>query len=781
MWDSPPTSEPANVATWAAYNETPMTSHCGLVLALLLLGGVTGAAGQDPTDRAALERLRDSLGTVSDSLSLKGLETATIAVAKRDRDDALIHLRLGFIAYRIGEIGDAAPHFEDAAGEFEWASQLRPAWPYPWYGLGRSELAIGARSPIAVENLKQQLHLDHLSKAITAYGKAALADPSFTQPVIELVNAALRQRVRAETDVALSVARLAAASASGNPAFQLARGRIEREVGEADSAIVAFSAFLAAGGDSGVGLLERARTEYFAHRDSAGERDYFAGAGAARSPDAVLMYRTDASWIASPGEMAALDSLGTPGARAAWLGRFWARRDVADVREPGERLAEHYRRWFYALHSFKLVSPHRHYDFTEVYRTTESEFDDRGIVYLRQGRPDLRSQYAGAGGAVASDLEPNESWLYHRPGGDLIFHFVSRGDVQDFKLVQSLVDALSFDRRNGLASGGDTSSLVRGLFASRAAFGPMYDRIGNTLSSANVMAAISQDRQTGTASIAVGTTTDAFGHNFEQSLEPSVGEFVVGAPAGDSTGVGQVVHVVFAIPADRLTPVPARGGVAYPLKFRLYVSDRRDSLIAVVDTLRVFGARQRLRSPQFLSGQLEARVPPGAFRARLMIESRDGSAGDVIENDSLSVGNFNGRQFTMSDLVVGRAGDLVWVSGHDTVAVNPLDRFTVGGEAQIYYEVYGLTAGTPYHTEIRLEKSGGGSIFGAIRRLFGGGHPPVLLAFDATSDGVASRVHRVVALRDTPTGVYLLTVRITDPVTQRVVTRTHHFEVVAGN
>jgi GWxTD domain-containing protein len=756
-----------------------MISRRGVTLGFFLLGGATCAMAQEPADRAALERLRDSLETATDSIGLKGLEAATIALAKQQRDDPLIHLRLGFIAYRIGEIGDAAPHFEDAASEFEWASELRPAWPYPWYGLGRSELAIGARSPIAVENLKQQLHLDHLSKAINAYNKAALADPTFAQPVIELVNAALRQRVRAQTDVALSVARLAAASASGNPAFQLARGRIEREVGEADSAIPAFSAYLAAGGDSGLGLLERARTEYFANRDSMGQVDYYAGAGAALSVDAVRMFRTDASWIASPAELEAFDSLRTSGARAAWLRQFWARRDVADLREPGERLAEHYRRWFFALRSFKLVSPHRHYDFTEVYRTTESEFDDRGIVFLRQGAPDQRAQYAGSGGAAASDLEPNESWLYHRPGGDLIFHFVSRGDVQDFKLVQSLVDALSFDRRNRLASGGDTSALVRGLFASRSTFGPMYERIGNTLSSSNVMAAIAEDRQTGTASITVGTTTDASRHHFLESLDPTVGEFVVGA--ADSSGKGQVVHVVFAIPADRLTPLPVASGIAYPLRFRLYVSDRRDSLIATIDTLRVFGVRRPLRSPEFLSGQLEVPVPAGAYHARLMIETRDHSAGNVIENDSLTVGNFSGREFTVSDLVVGHAGDLAWVSGHDTIVVNPLDRLQVGGEAQIYYEVYGLTAGTPYHTEIRLEKRGGGSIFGAIRRLFGGGRPPVLLAFDATSDGVASRVHRAVALRDTPTGEYLLTVRITDPVSQRVVTRTHHFEVVAGN
>jgi len=731
------------------------------------------AAAQSSEERAALERLRDSLETVTDSVDLKRFEAATIAVAKLHRDDPLIHLRLGFVAYRLGEIGNATSHYDDAAGEFEWASELKPDWPYPWYGLGRSELAIGANAAIAVENLKQVLHLDHLSKAITAYARAAAADSTFAQPVIELVETALRQRVRAETDVALRVARLAAASARSNAAFQLARGRIEREVGEGDSARAAFGAYVADGGDSGLGLLELARTDYYLHQDSAGEVEYYAGVRAAGSVAAVRLYRTDFSWIATPAELASFDSLPTPAARASWLREFWNRRDVADVRRPGERLAEHYRRWFYAIHAYELVSPHRHYDFTEVYRSPQDLLDDRGVVYLRLGPPDQRSAFSGTEGVAASGVEPNESWLYRRPGGDLIFHFVSRGDVQDYKLVESLTDALSFDDRRRLAFGGDTSSLVRGLFASRSTFGPLYERIGNTLTS-NVLPAIAEDRQRGTYSIGIGTTTDDNRHRFDESLDPLVEAYLVGL-AGDSAA-HQELHVVFALPGERLTPVPTQSGVLYPLRFRLYVSTDRDSLVARVDTMRVFGVRQALRAPEYLTGQLQVPVPAGDYRYRLLIESRNGESGDVA-TDSIAVASLDGRRFAISDLVLGRAGDLSWSEAGDTVFVNPLDRFPAGGDARLYYEVYGLPAGTPYHTEIRVERKGGGSIF---HRLFGGGRPPVLLSFDAASDGPETRVHRTVALRDAPTGAYALTLRVTNPATGRAVTRTRYFEIVSA-
>lgn len=747
------------------------------LLALLMLAATTVAAAQTPDERAAIERLRDSLEAATDSVALKHLEAATIEVAKANRDDPLVHIRLGFIAYRLGEIAKAPSHYDDAAGEFEWASELRPGWPYPWFGLGRSELAIGAHTAIAVENLKQVLHLDHLSKAIAAYSKAATADPTFAQPVIELVDAALRQRVRAETDVALRVAREAAAAARGNPAFQMARGRIEREMGEGDSARAAFAQYLADGGDSGVGLLELARTDYFLHQDSAGQREYFAGARAAGSVAAIRMFRTDFSWIATPEELASFDSLPTSEARARWLQEFWSRRDVADVRRPGERLAEHYRRWFYAIRAFGLMSPHRHYDFTEVYRSSQDLLDDRGVVYMRLGHADQVRSYSGIGGAAASGVEPNESWLYRRPDGDLVFHFVSRGDVQDYKLVESLTDALSFSDRQRLQLGGDTSGLVRGLFFSRASFGPMYERIGSTLTS-NVLPAIAADRQRGTYSIGVGTTTDDDRQRFDEFLDPVVAGYLVGAM--DSAADRQVLHLVFAIPADRLAPVAGASGVVYPLRFRLYVSTRQDSLVASVDTLRFFGAPQILRRPSYLSGQVEVPVPAGDYRYRLLIESRDGSSG-AVATDTFAVTPLDGRRFAASDLVLGRTGGLSWSARGDTVFVNPLDLFAGGADAQLYYEVYGLPAGATYHTEIRVERKGGGSIFSAIRRLFGGNHPPVQLEFDAASEGPVSRIHRAVNLRDVPNGSYELTLRITDPATGRVLTRVRRFEVVSAN
>ena len=736
---------------------------------------------QSPADRAGIEALRDSLSTVTDSAGLARLEATTIAIARQRRDDPLVHLRLGFIAYRLGEM-TVKSHYDDAAGEFEWAAELQPDWPYPWYGLGLAELALGESSVLALENLRQMLGKDYLSKAARAFARATEVDPSFAFAVVDLANTALTQRIKPRLDVALSAVRLAAASPAGRHAdVQLVRGRVEREAGEADSAIAGFRAFLAVGGDSGVGLLEVARTLYFARRPTDAWTAYFAGARAATSAGALTLYRSDLSWIADSVELAAFDALPDPPARARWLEAFWSRRDVVEARDVGERLAEHYRRWFYARRSFRLVSRHRHYDITEVYHAKQTEFDDRGVIYLRHGEPDRRARFACADAEQPNGegCAPNESWLYRREaaeGGDLVFHFAARGDVQDYKLIESLVDALGF--RSGVQAGAYSDPRVSELYASRDEFGSLYGRVGHSLNAPG--SALAEDRAHGRRSIVVGTTSDSYAQRFDEALDVVASEFVIGT--GPGVGQGQMLHVVFAVPGERLTPelAGAGAGLLYPLHFRVVVSDSADRVVARLDTLRVFGAREALRRPSYLTGRLSLPVPVGRYRYRLLVMTPDGTAGDLVRQDTLDIRPLTGTAFAVSDVVLGRDGSgLVWVTAGDTVRLNPLSRFPEGSAAELYYEVYGLARGASYHTVVRLEREGRRSLLGAIGSLFGGGRAPVLLEFDAAAEGPVTRVHRGVALRDIGKGMYRLTVVITDPASGVSATRARRFQVVA--
>src|SRR5437773_9008538 len=103
--------------------------RCLIVLLALSIPAAKGLSAQLPAERAAIEALRDSLAHVTDSLSLKRLEAATIQVAKQHRDDPLVHVRLGFLAPRLGEFPTRKSLSPDAAGGFEWPPGPRPGRP----------------------------------------------------------------------------------------------------------------------------------------------------------------------------------------------------------------------------------------------------------------------------------------------------------------------------------------------------------------------------------------------------------------------------------------------------------------------------------------------------------------------------------------------------------------------------------------------------------------------------------------------------------------------------
>lgn len=86
--------------------------------------------------------------------------------------------------------------------------------------------------------------------------------------------------------------------------------------------------------------------------DAAGKEAYFRGAMTISTPEEATTYRTDLLWIAERDELREWDALGT-GAHEKWLRAFWGKRDLADARLPGTRLPEHFRRWRFAIKSYR--------------------------------------------------------------------------------------------------------------------------------------------------------------------------------------------------------------------------------------------------------------------------------------------------------------------------------------------------------------------------------------------------------------------------------------------
>ncbi len=740
---------------------TVCLSIAGLFVAL-------NVAAQTPVQRVSVAAFRDSLAAIDDTIALRELESAMIDVARVDRDNALLHVKLGFLAYRLGELTGAKQHLNDAGSEFEWAADLEPEWPYPWYGLGLAELAMGEVSMIALENIRQALGLDYLSRAARAFGMAALADPAFANAIVDLAETAMAQRVRPRLELALGAVREAARTTAARiPEVQLARGRVERMVGEGDSALAAFEQYLVLGGDSGIGYLEVARTLFYVNRPQQAESLYYAGAPLAVLPKAVAATREDLSWVATPEELESFDLTPTE-ERADWLRDFWRRRDVAEARASGDRLQEHYRRYFYSLHNYALMSRHRRYGPVNPFRTEQRMFDDRGIIYLRHGEPDERAFFNAPG------VDPNESWLYVRPDENQIFHFVAAGDLQDYKLVESLTDILGLGVSIELQASGRSHPGTQDLYLSRMTLDPVYQRL-TTTSAAGQGRVMARERQMGERAIAFGTTTDSYRLRFEFPLGATVQHYVIGDPDGD----GGKVLVVFAIPGSAVAAQPLGERLAYPVRMRVVAASQSDDYVAYLDTTRVFMTSEPIGPHQHLSGYLTVPVPHGDYVVRVVLGQPWRDVGEVHLAEGTVVPDFSADSLTVSDLIVGREGSgLVWRVGDRAMNLNPLHDFPQGADLDVYYEVHGLERGTLYRTRLEVHKQGGGSIFGWIGRLFGGGGPPISISFDGVAEGRATTVLRQVDISSLKPGSYRLKIVVEDPVSGAEVERESELKVV---
>ena len=111
--------------------------------------------------------------------------------------------------------------------------------------------------------------------------------------------------------------------------------------------------------------------------------------------------------------------------RGTYLLTFWQRQDPTPATVENERLVEHWERLDYARQWYDTPEPRG--------------YDDRGMIYIRYGPPDSRTQMV-----VPGNVNPNECWSYYTFGREIVFDFVYRAsvyrllfDINEITTVQS--------------------------------------------------------------------------------------------------------------------------------------------------------------------------------------------------------------------------------------------------------------------------------------------------------------------------------------------------------
>ncbi len=706
------------------------TLRRGTFLLFLLWGGEVAA--QAPSERRALERLRDSIAVSVDTAGLLALETQGIALARAERDNPMHHLRLGLLALRLAELRPGA-HLDDAIGEFEWAVELRPEWPWPWYGLGMAESRARNRAADFAGGLWTMLGLDRDRRAGRAFARAVAADPTFVSGLVEFARVALEQRLDAPIQPALEALREATASPIGwHPELLLIRGRLERLVGEADSARRAFQRSLLLGTRSDLIQLELARTLALlpAVAPEAVARAYFAGA-ATRDREVVAMYRRDLEPIARDVDLQAFDAREGV-ARAEWLQRYWAQLGARDLRDPDDRLAEHFRRWDVARRDFRLPPFRRRYRWgLEIYQSGDSELDDRGVIWLRHGPPALRIEWPRVEYLRRPEKRNfgNESWRYDRPEGPMVLHFVAHDDPQDFRAVDTPIQ-LDVPLWQLEARAHELPGVQRMVRAGPATADWVTEEV----------------RLQGRASITIATETTAWERSYAGVLTGRAQWLAAGERDGQP-----LAHLVYAVDADSLRQIGARRGEhSVPVRVRASFLARDGNVVATLDTV------QHLPMPgegvRLVAARVEVPVRPGPLKVRYGVDAGP-ELGAVYPVDSIVAPRIGGRRLEASALLMGRERvSLPWeATPTDTAWLDAGGIYPVGDTLTVYAEAYGLQAGVRAEVSLSLTKERTG-----LSRLLGGRTQVIALSERVTTPGGPLRIRRQLGLGELEPGQYAL-------------------------
>lgn len=227
---------------------------------------------------------------------------------------------------------------------------------------------------------------------------------------------------------------------------------------------------LSAGVDSTWHLVQLARLAFAA----AGMRDFVAATSAAHDSAARQEIDWQLQWFLTPLEEGQWHAL-ADSARATWVRDRLMARDVRDDRPAGARLAEHFKRLDYVESHFRLEVPARIAAGLRTGPSTEegppgcgnvlscqepgaawaeqwreydrwqTDFDDRGVVWMRYGPPDRLVPW---GCHVAMCGVEREAWLYNIDGQHLLLSFENEafdGSVQPARLVAGVLGSYFCD------------------------------------------------------------------------------------------------------------------------------------------------------------------------------------------------------------------------------------------------------------------------------------------------------------------------------------------------
>lgn len=241
-------------------------------------------------------------------------------------------------------------------------------------------------------------------------------------------------------------------------------------------------------------------------------------------------------------------------------------------------------------------------------------------------------------------------------------------------------------------------------------------------------------------------------------------------------GAGGLTRVVgaFAVPAGRLKREWKDGEVRYRFDVSLVVADTARQAVSRSDDSVYVSVPRPLPGGHLLYTHVEFDAPPSRSTVHRVVMTDAAMPGvGQLYGSPFPIPDYSGDDLMLSDLAMGQPDPVSgWRRGDVTLALLPASR-SPGSSFELYYEIYNLTPGAWYDTEIAIrsvDESGEPTTDGngPVRTRFSGEAP-------WTDDGIQREFRFVeVSLGE---GSYRITVTVTDQGSGSSVRQSRLFEV----
>ncbi len=371
---------------------------------------------------------------------------------------------------------------------------------------------------------------------------------------------------------------------------------------------------------------------------------------------------------------------------------------------------------------------------------------------MRHGEPSGRASAIAAGainGSKGGCEAANESWKYDLPTGPVMFHFCA-SEALGMTAPTTLVAMLPLD-----------PAIIGARATLDVQFGLLELEILQYLQAVemrqrgitSITPRISQEtatrlQQFGRASLQIGLTTDSYPLTYRRSLEPTVQIF--GLPETADRGKALLV---FGIRGEHLEVQRIQGHLVYPVHFRVTAVDTARGIVSSMDTLRMFGVTDTLRSADVLYGTLVVDLAPGTYYVRALLDLPGLDAGGAAGRYPVTIpGDTSG--FVLSDLVPGPGDPVLKWNYHGTaISLSPQNAYPAGTAIELFARIKGATPRRSYGMAVRLRR-----VSGRADR----GKNELEIRFREPAPESDFNFQKTISLNELGSGRYLLTLTVTD-------------------